>query len=439
MAIALHNPKSKHHYYAPRGACKEIIECRDAEVLISGPAGTGKSRACLEKLHLMALLNPEMRGLIVRKTLTSLKDSALVTWKRDVINESLILGIVSEYGGSASEPPQFRYSNGSRILIGGMDKATRVMSAEYDVVYVNEATELTIDDWEAITSRLRSNKVSFQQIIGDCNPDAPTHWLKLRWDSGKLTNFVSVHEDNPLLVDNSGYVTEKGASYLAKLDALTGVRYLRLRKGIWAAAEGMIYDEWDPAVHLINSFEIPEDWPRYWSIDFGYRNPFVCQHWAENPDGELFLYREFYHTGLTNDQHAKRIMNVVAPKGIWIEPKPQAIICDHDAEGRATLERELGLNTRAAHKKVLEGIQAVQRRVREKRIHLIRGARILPDPSLIDAKKPTSTADEFPAYVWADKATKEEPRKEDDHGMDATRYLVAYRDLKGRARIDRFI
>ena len=59
------------HEYTPRGGAVQVFERRDNEVLISGPAGTGKSRACLEKLHLMALLNPGMRGLMVRKTRSS--------------------------------------------------------------------------------------------------------------------------------------------------------------------------------------------------------------------------------------------------------------------------------------------------------------------------------------------------------------------------------
>lgn len=54
------------HTYHPRGACVDLFNYRGPEVLMSGPAGTGKSRACLEKIHMMALANPGMRGLIVQ-------------------------------------------------------------------------------------------------------------------------------------------------------------------------------------------------------------------------------------------------------------------------------------------------------------------------------------------------------------------------------------
>ncbi len=429
------------HTYTPQGHLLNVFSTRDPEVLVAGPAGTGKSRACLEKLHAMALANPRMRGLMVRKTLSSLGSTALVTWRRDVIPESETAGIVSYYGGSAAEPPQYRYHNQASIVIGGMDKASKIMSAEYDIVYVQEATELTEDDWEAITTRLRSNQVSFQQILGDCNPDTPTHWLKVRCDDQRTRLIESRHEDNPLLFRN-GTITPEGADYMSKLDALTGVRYQRLRKGNWVAAEGMIWENYDSTIHLIDSFPIPNGWPRYWSIDFGYTNPFVAQSWAEDPDGRLYMYREIYKTGRTVDEHAAQIMNIVCPDGKWLEPKPKTVVCDTDAEGRATFTKVTGLRTVAADKQVIEGIQAVARRFRTQddgkpRLYLLRDALIERDPELVDQAKPTNTADEIPGYVWLDHATKEEPVKEDDHGCDAMRYMVMHREgRRRRGRMD---
>ena len=435
------------HKYRPRGACRELFNTKVDEVLVSGPAGTGKSRACLEKLHLMALANPGMRGLIVRKTVTSLTSTALVTWKTHVIAEALEAGLVQYYGGSAVEPAQYRYTNGSVVIVGGMDRSTRIMSSEYDVIYVQEATELVEDDWEALTTRLRNGRVSFQQLMADCNPDRPTHWLKVRCDNNRTQMLESKHEDNPLLFADDELLTPEGEAYLKKLENLSGVRHLRLRKGIWAGAEGLIYDEFENGVHLLNTPKTPPaEWTRYWSIDFGYTNPFVCQFWAENPDGKLFLYREIYKTARTVYEHAQEIKRVVTwqddPRikdkeriGTWREPKPRAIICDHDAEGRAVLEQEIGISTTPAHKSVLEGIQAVQKRIKEQRIQLVRDVVVNKDEELRTAKKPTSTAEEITGYIWTDKGTKEAPLKEDDHGMDAMRYLVAHLDLVAKPRI----
>lgn len=438
-------PSELRHVYKPRGAAIELFNSQASELLVSGPAGTGKSRAALEKLHMMMLLNPGARGLIVRKTLVSLTSTGLVTWREHVVPEALQTGEVVWFGGSMSEPAAYRYRNGSTVVVGGMDKATKIMSSEYDVIFVQEATELVEDDWEALTTRLRNGRIRFQQLMADCNPGPPTHWLKLRANSGRTLMIESRHEDNPVLFDDQGNKTHVGNAYLSKLDALTGVRYLRLRKGVWAAAEGLVYDEWDPSAHLVNKFKVPREWPRYWSIDFGFTNPFVCQWWAEDPDGRLYLYREIYSTQKLVADHAKRILFECTRRDdhSWREPRPTLIICDHDAEGRATLERELGMGTIAAHKSVTDGIQAVQQRIKlaadgKPRIFIMRDAVVERDSQLVDARKPTCTSEEVVAYVWdtkEGKPPKETPVKEDDHGMDALRYIVAAKDLKSRPSV----
>ncbi|MFD9618491.1 phage terminase large subunit [Streptomyces virginiae] len=431
------------HRYQPHGTAKELFENRSPEVLLSGPAGTGKSRACLEKLHLLALMHPGMRGLIVRKTLASLGSTGLVTFREHVAKEALESGVVQWYGGSPQESPQYRYSNGSVLVVGGMDKASRIMSSEYDVVYVQEAIELTEDDWEAITTRLRNGKISFQQLMADTNPSVPTHWLKRRCDRGSTVMLNCRHEDNPVLF-HDGVLTPSGEAYIGKLEALTGVRHSRLRKGQWVAAEGLIYENFDPSVHLIAPFEIPEEWTRWWVVDFGFTNPFVLQWWAEDPDGRLYLYREIYRTRRLVEDHARDALKLMQDvDGNWTEPRPRAVICDHDAEDRATLHRHLGLATTAAKKTVSDGIQAVQSRLKaaddgKPRVFILRGALVERDTALEEAKRPASTEEEIVGYVWDSapgKAPKETPVKENDHGMDCLRYMAAHRDLNGRTRV----
>lgn len=453
------------HRYEPRGSALEVMRCRAPEVLLSGPAGTGKSRACLEKLHLMALSNKGMRGLIVRKTRESLGSTALVTYREHVAKEALAAGIVSFYGGSAEEPPQYRYANGSRIMIGGMDKPTKIMSSEYDVAYAQEAIELTTTDWENITTRLRNGVVSFQQLIADCNPDKPDHWLHQRC-LGTSTKMIRCrHEDNPVLYNADGTLTKRGKAYINKLDALTGVRYKRLRLGLWVAAEGQVYESFDPTVHLVDPFDIPAEWTRWISIDFGYTAPFSAQWWAEDGDGRLYLYRQIYRTRRLVEDHAKHILRLVrrckeccksktadhdcqdCKQCVleWTEPRPRGIICDHDAEDRATLERHLEMGTTPAKKTVSDGIQAVQSRLKvqpdgKPRLFICRDSLVETDPELEEAALPTDAAGEITGYVWAVKpgnkgGLKEEPVKQNDHAMDAMRYMVAARDLVGRTRV----
>src|SRR5205807_10160515 len=97
-------------------------------------------------------------------------------------------------------------------------------------------------------------------------------------------------------------------------------------------------------------------WRRFITIDFGYNNPFVAQWWALSGDNILFRYREIYVTGRLVMDLAPRITELSEGENI------EAIICDHDAEDRATLER-LRLRNVRAKKNVSAGIQLVAKRL----------------------------------------------------------------------------
>lgn len=456
------------HVYKPRGGCKEIFDCREEEVLISGPAGTGKSRACLEKVHMVCLLTPNTRALILRKTLASLGSTALVTWRNYVIKEALTTGTVVYYGGSREEAPQYRYKNGSTVTIGGLDKPTRIMSSEYDIVYVQEATEITLEDIEMIKTRLRNWRVGFQQLLMDCNPAGDKHSLKLRCNDGICILIESRHEDNPRLFDEDGNLTKQGAKYIGILDNLTGVRHKRLRLGLWVSAEGIVYEEFDPAIHILqwsydeqgNRLPLPKEWPRYWAIDFGSVHPFVLKCYAEDEEGVIYMYREIYMTNRIVEDHAAQIMNLVTEvkhtewydhfnkvtrvrESIeWIEPKPTAIICDHDRQARRTFERHTGLGTQAAIKDVSEGIDLHKARLKGDangpRFYLMADALVERDEDQAQALLPTCTADEYSSYQWdtdKDGRKKDAPMKKDDDGVDTDRYMTMHLDFKGKARM----
>lgn len=409
--------------YRPYGAARELFRQRGDELLLSGPAGTGKSRALLERGHAIATKYPGSRGLLLRKTRASLTTTGIVTYQRIVLPPGN--AIVTQQGA--------RYPNGSEIVFGGCDKWSKIMSSEYDWAYWQEANEGTLAEWEAVTTRLRWWHMPYQQMMADCNPQGPRHWLKDRCNQGVCTLLESRHQDNPALWD-SGYSdwTPEGRKYIEKLDKLTGVRYKRIRMGIWAAAEGMVY-EWDPDVHMIDNRVLPREWPRIWAVDFGYTNPFCWQAWCYDPDGRMILERQIYMTKRIVQDHARDIMRAAVEL-----PKPVAIICDHDAEDRATLERELNMQTAAAHKAIKPGIDAVQKRLRvagdgRPRIQIMRDALYEIDEDLVEAHLPKCTEEEWESYVWAINisgvaSAKEVPVDKDNHGMDTCRYAVAFVD-----------
>ena len=404
--------------YQPRGAARELFRRRESIVVLSGPAGTGKTRGLIEKIHACCEKYPKLRALMIRKTRASLNNTGVVCYEQEVLPDPDAVKF-------RTDDQEYRYPNGSILGLAGLDKVSKIMSSQYDIMALLEGTEATQDDVEKLTTRLRNGRMPYQQIVIDCNPAEPRHWLKQKADSGAAVMLESRHEDNPVLWDGENW-TAKGAAYIKILDELTGVRYLRLRKGIWAAAEGMIYDSWDPKAHLIDRREIPKEWPRIWAVDFGFTNPFVWQAWAIDPDGRLIRYKEIYKTQTLVENHARQIRDEM-----HYEPVPLAIICDHDAEDRATLERYLGLPTLAAFKSVSPGIQAVQRRLKiagdgKPRIMFMRDSLLEVDQALRAARKPTCTEEEIEGYVWDQREGHlEEPVKRDDHGCDCARYVTA--------------
>lgn len=411
------------------GAAADAWRYKGPEFILAGPYETGKTMGALNKLHALLCKYPS-RGLMVRKTYQSLVHSAVVTYEKKVLPispddpESPIV----KYGGI--HPEMYLYPNGSELVLGGMDNPNKFLSAEYDWIYVNQAEELTLDDWEKLTGRAtgRAGNAPYSQCLGDCNPSDSMHWILQR---AGLKVFYSKHEDNPRLFDHTaGQWTEQGHRTLETLDKLTGVRYKRGRLGIWAAAEGQVYEEFDPAIHLIDRFEIPAHWRRIRAVDFGYTNPFCCAWYAIDGDGRMYLYREIYRTQRLVEDHAREIVRLSAGERI------EATVADHDAEDRATLER-YGVPTTPAKKAISPGLQAVSARLRKAgdnkpRLFILRDSLVDRDLSLAEKFQPASTLDEFPLYMWPQaqngKSIKETPVDLYNHGMDQLRYAVMYCD-----------
>lgn len=330
----------------------------------------------------------------------------------------------------------FYYDNGSTVYSGGMmnddqRESVRSIGGEggLDGAWFEEANAFTRQDFEEITARIRHTAAPWQQIILTTNPDAQTHWIyKDLIQGGGASCYYSGAKDNP----------NNPPAYFEALKKLSGVMRDRLVLGRWVQAEGAVYDEFDPAIHVIDHDQCPKFVRRFRIIDFGYTNPFVCQWWGVDHDGRMYLYREIYKTRQLVEDLAPRIIRL--SDGEYIE----ATVADHDAEDRATLDRH-GIATVAAIKDVTSGIQLVQARLKiqfdgKPRLFIVRGALVEVDQLLESAKKPVCTQDEFPAYSWPKaqdgKAIKESPIKVDDHGMDATRYGVVYADTQGHGWAD---
>jgi hypothetical protein len=123
--------------YRYRGANARLIASQEPEVMLEGPAGTGKSVAILWKIHRA----PEVSRHAGPDRAADAGIAHPVN-ARDVRKQTCE-GLVSEDCGIGVQRrvrQSYRYPNGSEIVVGGLDKPSKVMSTEYDLIYVNEAT-----------------------------------------------------------------------------------------------------------------------------------------------------------------------------------------------------------------------------------------------------------------------------------------------------------
>lgn len=426
-------------YLAPQSAnAHRLYSSRSPELVASGTYQSSKTTHCLVKLHLLHLAKPGFQSLVVRKTKKALMRSVVPAFENKIlpVHPSHADSLVSAYG--KSQPYWYDYPNGGRMTLGGMNDADEVLSTEYDLIYYNQCEQATVDDWEKLKTRCNGRAGNWRtksgrrlfQILGDCNPDSKFHFLLHRKNENLLEMLNFTLKDNILLY-RDGEWTEYGIQTRDDLErSLSGMRYIRGFLGEWAVAEGAVYKEFDPDVHVIDTLPDMTGWQRFRSIDFGLIHPFICQWWAKRPeDGALFNYREYRKTNLTVAEHAEVIKRHSAGEHIsWT-------VSDHDAEDNLTLQRN-GIPTFNAKKGVIVGIEAVKKRLRENRIFFYSRASVGHDPELLrEGGKPLTVLDEFAGYhhkpveAHIGVAAKDDlPVKGNDDALDATQYQVTAHD-----------
>lgn len=396
---------------------RNFMEDLSPEVMYSGAFGAGKSRVGLEKILFLCLRYPNNATAVFRKTFTSLRFTTMETFWRDVVPPNWVSGKDYTYNKVTHE---FILPNNSKIFFLGIDEPTRIGGLEVSCAFIDEVIDLTEDDYIMILGRKRLSTVPFRQVMSATNPGPPSHWMYHRaFTDQKVKVFTSSALDNPFLPQD----------YIDTLMGFTGLYRRRYVLGEWVGFQGLVYDNWDPD-NLIDPFDIPEEWPRYRVIDFGYTNPFVCGWFAHCPPSKEELYLERGWKGYYLYRQLYMTQQIVTQHAAIINSFPEDIantFADHDAEDRATLEQK-GIPTTKAQKAVTPGLQAVHEVIDEGRLHIFRDCLIERDPGLIESKLPTSIEQEFGNYIWADmpfnKNQKEIPVDKDNHGMDIIRYLV---------------
>lgn len=293
--------------------------------------------------------------------------------------------------------------------------------------YVDEVTTLPEQFFTQLLGRM---SVPGARLFGTTNPDNPAHWLKRKFLDriGDLPHWRFWHftmDDNPSLTPE--YVAQKRLEF-------TGLWYRRFILGEWVAAEGAVFDMWDPAKHIIPAGLLPTiDRLLAVGVDHGTQNPTSAVMLGQAGDGRMFLVDEWRHdpsqsqVRLTDAQQSERLRAWLAephlaqptqPRVEWVCVDPAA------ASFKIQLHNDGVRGLQNADNEVAYGIRTM--------------ASLLGSGHLRVSDRCQGFTTEVPGYSWDPKAAEkgeDKPLKVADHSLDAARYAVTTTEALWRRRL----
>lgn len=261
----------------------------------------------------------------------------------------------------------------------------------------------------------------------NCNPDGPYHWFKSNWID-KSTGYLG-KEKSAELKKNGEVLKEIIYLHFTMDDNLSlsekikeryrgmysGVFYKRYILGLWAMAEGIIYDMFSEEIHIKKFVEFAKDLldsGRYVSVDYGTQNATAFLLWNKSLNGKWYCIREYYYSGRDTGKQ-KTDAEYAYDLKIWLDgTKVKAVIVDPAAASFIAELRKQGYTVIKAKNDVEDGIRLV--------------GTLLNREKILFSSTCVNTIKEFASYTWDEKAAErgeDKPIKQHDHAMDAVRYF----------------
>lgn len=266
---------------------------------------------------------------------------------------------------------------------------------------------------QAISRTLTYDK---KKIWFNCNPEGFLHWFNQEWilpaDAGTkpVKHLHFLMNDNPIMSEEAISETE---------NMFSGVFYDRYIRGMWVAAEGLIYDMFDAKVHVVDADKLEYEGSYYVSSDYGIQNANVFLLWRKERGTERHvILKECYYSG-REEHKQKTVSELVTMLDEMLEGiDPERVIVDPSAAALIVEMRKRGYAVKQADNDVLDGIADVSTMLTKNRIAVDRSCK--------------NVINEFGVYCWDEKAAEhgqDVPVKTNDHTMDAIRYYVRTRKL----------
>ena len=281
-----------------------------------GARGGGKSWFVRTKAKLLCAKYPGIKILIVRQTYPELLNNHINV----LISELYGLAKYNKYD------KMFTWMNGSTIKMGycnGDHDLTQYQGAEYDIIFLDEATNLSEYQMKVISACLRGVNGYPKRIYYTCNPGGQGHQYIKRIFIDKVYEDGEDPDDYEFiqaLVQDNVVLMETMPDYVKQLEALPPKIREAWLNGAWDVYEGQFFEEFADRpdhykdrqwTHVIAPFEIPDDWTIYRSFDWGYSRPFSCGWWAIDHDGVAYRILELYGCTKTPNEGVKWIPDQV--------------------------------------------------------------------------------------------------------------------------------
>ncbi len=274
-------------------------------VAFGGARGGGKSWAVRVKAALSAFYHPGIKIMIVRKTYPELLANHIKP----------MLAFLPSAVRYSEVKKELSFPNGSEILFRYCDSdadADRYQGTEVDMLFIDEATQFTEDQWVRLRSCVRGVNDLPKRVYLTCNPGGVgSDWVKRLFidreyrDGERAQDYSFIKS---LVTDNEALM-RADPDYVKRLEALPDKLRRAWLLGEWDAADGRFFTEFrdDPAghadgrfSHVVDPFEIPRSWTVVRSFDFGYARPFSLDWWAQSQDGRKFLIKQYYGAASPN-------------------------------------------------------------------------------------------------------------------------------------------
>lgn len=322
---------------------KLFIDSLAFETLFGGAAGGGKSYGQLVDALLYALKYPKSKQIIFRRTYPDLERS-LIRVSLELYPRSL-----AEYNSSKHT---WNFTNGSIIDFGYIDNEKDVykyQSAEYDVIRFDELTHFTEYMYVYMISRCRGANKYPKGLKSSTNPGGIGHgWVKERFIDIGAPNKIhecQLTEENktvstrifiPSLLQDNKFLLENDPEYIIRLDNLPKNERDALKYGDWDIFDGKFFTEFKRDIHVIEPFKIPNDWYRYFVMDYGL--DMLAGYWiAVDYNGNAYVYREVYKPNLLVSQ-ARDLIKSMTDEEIYIYLAPPDMWNRHKETGKSTAD-----------------------------------------------------------------------------------------------------